>query len=138
MADSYNNNDTIAAINAANQALGQVAVVSGNRAQQRRAFKYQQQAMQMQNDMWKENTQWLTEYNSPANQLARYKEAGINPNFIYGNVSAGASSGEKPTASAPDISGQQRNFMQALSGIRDIVPLFQQAMLNQRYNISNS
>ncbi len=29
------------------------------------------------------------EYNSPANQLARYQDAGLNPNLMYGNISSG-------------------------------------------------
>lgn len=132
MAESWNNSDTIAAINAANQALSSAAPAIGTRRQMKRAFKYQKQAMEMQNEMWRQNTEWLTEMNSPTNQLARYKEAGINPNFVYGNVSAAATSGEKPTATAPDISPQQKVFAQAMSGIRDIVPMFQAAVKAQQ------
>lgn len=32
------------------------------------------------------------EYNTPANQMARLKEAGLNPNLIYGNITPGNSS----------------------------------------------
>ena len=31
------------------------------------------------------------EYNSPKNQMARYREAGLNPNLMYGSVSSGNS-----------------------------------------------
>ncbi len=32
------------------------------------------------------------EYNSPVNQMARYKEAGLNPNLMFGNIGAGQQS----------------------------------------------
>lgn len=121
-----------AAIQAANQALATAAPAIGNRRQMKRAFNYQKQAMELQSQLWKDNTEWLTEYNSPSNQIARYREAGINPNFVYGNVSGAAQSGMNPTASAPDITRQQAQFMEAMRGISDVVPLFQQALSTQQ------
>jgi hypothetical protein len=44
-------------------------------------------AYQRQMQMWYENNQ----YNSPAAQMARFKAAGLNPNLIYGNGTAGNS-----------------------------------------------
>lgn len=43
---------------------------------------------------------WKTqaEYNTPANQVKRYLEAGLNPNLIYGQVSSGN------MATTPDVS----------------------------------
>ena len=39
-------------------------------------------------EMWNLQNQ----YNSPSEQMKRYKEAGVNPNLIYGNVSSGNAS----------------------------------------------
>lgn len=36
-------------------------------------------------DMW----QKMNEYNAPAMQMKRFKEAGLNPNLIYGKGTAG-------------------------------------------------
>ena len=129
---SFDYSTATAALQAANQALATAAPAIGNRRQMARAFKYQQQAMQQQSQLWRENTEWLTDFNSPSNQLARYRAAGINPNFVFGNVSAAAQNGQNPTAQAPDITRQQAQFAQALSGISDVVPLFQQAMKSQQ------
>lgn len=48
------------------------------------------------------------EYNSPANQMARYQEAGLNPNLIYSQGNSGNQSGiaeyQAPNIEAPQIS----------------------------------
>lgn len=68
------------------------------------------------------------EYDSPAAQMARYKEAGLNPHLIYGS-GAGASGGvfpidaagiaparlDAPDASYPDIAGSYVQASQALA-----------------------
>lgn len=41
-----------------------------------------QREVNYNNEMWEKNNA----YNSPAAQMARYKEAGLNPNLIYGNA----------------------------------------------------
>lgn len=62
-----------------------------NKKAVKRAFKYQQALINQQN-----------EYNKPINQMARYEEAGLNPNLIYGqaNLSASASSVPQQHASS--------------------------------------
>lgn len=61
-------------------------------------YKYDQQAWEMQN-----------KYNSPMEVMRRYKDAGLNPNLIYGggmgNTAGSAPAQEAPTrrAVAPDI-----------------------------------
>lgn len=54
----------------------------------------------------KANWREQQEYNSPANQMARYRAAGLNPNVIYGagGVSAGNASTQAPYQAMP-ISG---------------------------------
>lgn len=64
------------------------SIVSGgmtaffNRLAQDRAFKQNVEMWNMQN-----------EYNTPANQMRRFSEAGLNPNLIYGQGSSGNASG---------------------------------------------
>lgn len=50
--------------------------------------KIAKQANEFNLKMWKMNN----EYNTPLNQMKRFKEAGLNPNLIYGQGSAGNSS----------------------------------------------
>lgn len=60
------------------------------------------QAMQRETNalnyrMWQEGL----EYNKPANQVARLKEAGLNPALMYGNGSAATVGAPPPRAEAP-------------------------------------
>lgn len=43
------------------------------------------------------------EYNTPANQIARLRAAGLNPNLMYGNSSAGGVSASSPNFNAPTL-----------------------------------
>lgn len=49
------------------------------------------------------------EYNSPVNQMARYKEAGLNPNLMFGSIGPGQQSEipkyQMPQIHTPDMSG---------------------------------
>lgn len=51
-------------------------------------------------------------YNSPMQQMGRLKEAGLNPNLVYGNgaVANSASAPSAPKASMPDMKAPQFNF----------------------------
>lgn len=62
---------------------------------------------------WATQNQWnidqwnrQNEYNSPQAQMARYKEAGLNPHLIYGTGSASA--GNASTVNKSDIKGYSR------------------------------
>lgn len=66
----------------------------------RRQYKYNLKMAQEQNRMNRENAEWILAqnkalqaeqlaYDSPAAQMARYKEAGLNPHLIYGQGSPG-------------------------------------------------
>lgn len=57
--------------------------------------------------MWRMNN----EYNSPAAQMARYKEAGLNPNLIYGQSNM-ASSPASVHSSAPNVPIMNQPFGQ--------------------------
>lgn len=80
-------------------AMNNKAVQDTNKANMEIA-KYQAQWQQQENDkayqrslnMW--NLQ--NEYNSPTQQMARIRAAGLNPNLVYGNGVTGNSSGSTP------------------------------------------
>lgn len=52
-----------------------------------------------------EMLRYQNEYNSPASQMARYKEAGLNPNLIYGQGSSGnmQSAPQYPSVETPQL-----------------------------------
>lgn len=80
-------------------AMNNKAVQDTNKANMEIA-KYQSQWQQQENEkayqrslnMW--NLQ--NEYNSPTQQMARIRAAGLNPNLVYGNGVTGNSSGSTP------------------------------------------
>lgn len=69
-----------------------------------------QQNIQQQWDMWNATN----DYNSPVNQMKRYRAAGLNPNLIYGQsnttspVNVGISN--SPSGSAPQIDSPKINI----------------------------
>lgn len=71
-----------------------------------RQFKYQKRlnAQQYRNDM--AMMQYQLDYNSPKNQMARFLEAGLNPNLVYGQGTPGnlESPPKYPHTDAPDMS----------------------------------
>lgn len=82
-----------------------------------------------QNDRNRENAEWVynknleqwnreNEYNSPAAQMQRYKEAGLNPNLMY------TSAGSNTAASSPTMSEIEQNGypMSGGSGVGDSMP----------------
>ncbi len=57
-------------------------------------------------EMWNKQN----EYNKPINQMARLKEAGLNPNLVYGSGSvAGNTTSSAPEYKAPNIQAYQGN-----------------------------
>ena len=62
-------------------------------------------------------------YNSPIQQMARYQEAGLNPNLIYGNIDSGNQSGiakyDAPTMQAPQVDGNILSGMQLMLAARE-------------------
>jgi len=88
-------------------------------------YKYQKKLAEQQNqfnlDMWK----MQNEYNSPAAQMKRFQEAGLNPNLIYGQGNAGnaSSAPEMVTPNAPEFSRGMRELAQAfnIEGLRTAI-----------------
>lgn len=123
---------TLAALFGAGVSLGQGAInwfsQNGINEQNYRMHKEnlawsresQRLAQQYNTQMWQMNNQW----NSPANQMALLRGAGLNPNLAYGNAFGNASAPQinSQTASeghpmqAPQMSGLESifgNYMQA-------------------------
>lgn len=61
------------------------------------------------------------EYNSPANQMKRYKEAGLNPNLIYSQGNPGNTATTMPQYQAPRV----QYGIRAELGIPDIISRYQ-------------
>lgn len=86
--------------------------------------------IQQEWDMWNAEN----EYNSPAAQLQRYADAGVNPYMAVGNVSSGnASSMSSPSAqpaAVPQMQGatMMPADMSGLSGLRGIASRFVEMM----------
>lgn len=111
---------TIAAIgSAASQAgsgifgyLGQKSVNKTNIRLAKEARDYDLQKWHLQN-----------EYNTPAAQMQRYKEAGLNPNLIYGNGSSSAGNADSvPKAPVPQVD----NALAYLSQAMNVAPILSQ------------
>lgn len=58
-------------------------------------------------DMQRQMIQEQNEYNSPAAQMQRYKEAGLNPNLMFGGIDSGSQNSiakyDAPTMQRPDL-----------------------------------
>lgn len=71
-------------------------------------------------DMWNRNN----EYNTPLAQMQRLKEAGLNPNLMYGQGTTGNSS--------VPAKAEGRNPTQYNMGIMESMQMYQQARLNEQ------
>lgn len=58
--------------------------LAGSLYQQREDYKNSKKLMDYQNQLNIQNWHMQNAYNAPSAQMARYKEAGLNPNLIYG------------------------------------------------------
>lgn len=91
------------------------------------------------------NWQMQNEYNSPAQQMARLKSAGLNPNLVYQQGGALSGAGEMSTPSYPDtpladyqnILSQGLQFDSALAGI-DNVKANTEKTKQETYNLTKT
>lgn len=60
------------------------------------------------NNLAQQNARYWAQYNSPINQMQRLKEAGLNPNLVYGNGTAVATA--DGNSSAPNVEGVRFNW----------------------------
>lgn len=90
-----------AGISAGASVGGSIIGAVANYASQQQAFRQNKELMRMQNqynvDQWNRENQ----YNSPAAQVARLREAGLNPDLMYGN-------GTTSTGMASQLSGKMQ------------------------------
>lgn len=68
----------------------------------KRQYKYNKKLAAIQAAHNERYLQMQLDYNRPINQMARYKEAGLNPHLIYGDGSSSAGNQQSPI-SYPDI-----------------------------------
>lgn len=68
------------------------------------AWQQQQESQRFQYSMWKQANEYNEKYNSPAAQMARYQEAGLNPYTVLQGHNAIASAGT-PWAGTPGAPG---------------------------------
>lgn len=63
--------------------------------------------------------QWNREnaYNHPSAQMARLKQAGLNPNLVYGTGSVGNTTTQGPKQSTPDISYDGAQLSELATGV---------------------
>ncbi|QCS37467.1 DNA pilot protein [Tortoise microvirus 106] len=89
-------------------------------------YKSNQQNINYQREANRENIEtqerwrdYENQYNSPLYQMARYQDAGLNPNLIYGQQNLSASSGS-PNQQAPTVNPYQAELTQ-MNDILDLL-----------------
>ncbi|QCQ85050.1 DNA pilot protein [Blackfly microvirus SF02] len=112
---------------------GAASIIGGilaNRAQ-KKANKANQQLANSQNEanvaLWKQQSA----YNTPQNQMARYSEAGLNPNLIYGQGSSGDAQ-SPPTIERAEIRPEPNAGVQgALNALPAVLSMYQDFQLKK-------
>lgn len=89
-------------IAAASSLLGGVLASKGQSSANKTNMAIAQSQNQFNYDQWNREN----EYNTPSSQLARLKEAGLNPNLIYGNGQAVTTSAASPRAQGTHVSNE--------------------------------
>lgn len=83
-------------------AVGTQAMNAGFTAKSNRKTRRFNEAMwERQRDLDQQNWHMQNEYNLPKNQMARLKEAGLNPSLVYGNGATTTAQGVDSHAAAP-------------------------------------
>lgn len=96
-----------AAITAGGQAGSGILGYLGQRQANKTNLKLAEQARQHDIDMWNRTNA----YNTPEMQMQRFKEAGLNPNLIYGQGSEGNAS-QAPKAPVPQVENELTSLAQ--------------------------
>lgn len=89
-------------------------------------------AVEKQNEYNMEMWKLQNEYNTPANQMKRYLEAGLNPNLIYSQGNAGNAS------SAPEMTAHQGSFAKALGLAQLVLQVKNMSAQNRNLNAQTS
>jgi hypothetical protein len=104
-------------IGAVAPALGPIGAIGGAILQNRTNKKLAQYSFNKNVEMWK----MQNAYNSPKQQMARYNEAGLNPNLMYGKGTPGNAQTMPQYQALPssgDVFGQSVAGLQGLVGIQ--------------------
>lgn len=105
---------------AASGIIGGIGNIIGAGKQNRAQKKAQMREFEYNTKMWN----MANEYNSPEQQMARLKDAGLNPNLVYGNGSVvGNTSTQTPKYQAPNLQRlplEQLNPLSILSQFQDL------------------
>lgn len=97
--------------------LGDIFNLFGQSKANREQEAYNTGIMQQQRQWSLQDIAAQNAYNSPAQQMARYKEAGLNPNLIYGEgVQASSGQSDMPR-SVPSASYTPQNTLAAFSNL---------------------
>ena len=94
-------------------ALGPIGAIGGALIQNRSNKKLAQYSFNKNVEMWK----MQNKYNSPKEQMARYNQAGLNPNLMYGKGTPGNAQTMPQYQSLPssgDVFGQSVSGLQGL------------------------
>lgn len=109
--------------NNAQQRRMQKKTIEANKEQARYAYSQEMEMMNRMND-----------YNSPASQMARFRDAGLNPNMIYGSGSGGAGNqssiakynaptlqyNQNPIVNVPEMLSMYQNFQMKQAQINNL------------------
>lgn len=108
-------NDNSAMYNMAGQNFGKAADIMVQTANNKRQRKWALKDYQRNFDDNRINQDRANWYNSPAQQMKRFKEAGLNPNLIYGSGGGGSQTPTQSSAGQP----REGNFqpMPSVSGL---------------------
>lgn len=90
-----------------NHFIGGLDMQNQQKWNEQQAQNQQQWNQQMQNQQWNQQVAFwhmMNQYNSPQSQMARFKEAGLNPHLIYGQGNAGNAA----SIQTPDVKGYTR------------------------------
>jgi len=75
-------------------------------------YQFNKAGADYSNKLAQQNAQYWANYNSPVNQMQRLKEAGLNPNLVYGNGTVANTYDGAPNA--PQIHGVNTKFMRGV------------------------
>lgn len=125
-------------LSGAGSVLGSAFGLMGQGAQNRANMRLAEYQHNKNVEMWK----MQNEYNSPSAQMERYREAGLNPNLIYGSGTASAGNASSPPQyQAPNIQWDvgKLDFGSALSMYNDLrVKNAQIDNMSAQSNLANS
>ena len=93
--------------------------------QAKRQYAYSVKLADHQFDLNRQMWELQNQYNTPENQMLRYKQAGLNPNLIYGQGTPGNAT-EMPQYQAPAL-----NMRYKTPDFSGVIPAYQDAKVKQ-------